>query len=875
MSILEKPARDLTAEEYSSIRKPLGRRVPYPMMGMGYVTDGKGKKKLTRYLGVLAQDLMITSELSLDEIEGRLLREMSTPEMLPLFHEVMSAIDPRNERRAMLLIGAPGSGKTFLGEQAGDIGHKKGAITIDCTGMNLSELFFETVLDFNGNQRFYDALDAKLDQYNVARGNKKLQDSILNPLSVDILREHLGTAFSEENGKICIDWGHVKYAHGDGTDGSPVDTRRSIEIAIDGLRKISAKEGMDNLGGNALGMATQEGPAWRAYKEGRVLVLDELNRAKRGTFGIVHRWMQFIIGEKKDCFIRNPLKEKGDQTKAELYFHRNEMGAGHFVFGTSNEQEDSDEVFELPEALSSRIVPQHIPKATLRGWQHRLCQIWSGMPISTLYNAQRDVWDTNPDAFGRKLLEWRFLCETREVPDFQVRLLQRWKDTMQAAENLAVFLDSAAKTIDPGSEWHKSGTLQQLLDNISESFKKEVSVDFRKISYFLNKAFQPKPVVRPPSGANDVEITPLIGDTDIPETPEDIRRKIGTHMTYVIMDWIISISYERGKDDLGNQLMRLAADCALIDPQLIEGLPSSRRTFAELLDENVFENNHPDARATLVRDLLCDYLRKKLPGLSDDNDDIMPTSAVHRAIEEINKKNPRLAVFNDDLDSLDASPLQEADGIDLTPINGQKSPALPAAERLVSRYALLASLAAPDLRERNLAALWNDALSASGAVSRGIGEMTDNSLGMAENRAANGVAVTTVIVRDSDDKGAAKSAPLHILWNKNFDRILVVGEGDISSGLKRAFNDARVFYVDSKTADAEKCLQNGIGYIFGKEDKSLRKAVSNAFLMRNRLPTNDDGKETEGNLEDILLQKNLDCFLPHYLVMKPQERKIA
>ena len=346
MSILEKPVRDLSAEDYASIKKPLGERVPYPMVGLGHVVGRNGEKKLTRYLGVLEKPMIVTSERPMDDVEGELIRNMPTPEMLPLFYEVMSALHPENQRRAILLIGAPGAGKTFLGELAGKMNNEKGAIKVDCTGMNLNELFFETVLDFNGNQRFYDALNAKIDKYNAA-SNKEQRAFALNPMSIDILRDCLGEAFSEEKGRICIDWEMVKTGHRN-EKGETLGMRESIEIAINGLKKVSAQEGMDHLGGNALGMATQEGLAWQAYKEGRVLILDELNRAKRGTFGILHGWMQFMIGEIPECRVRNPLKEKGDQSKMELVFRREEMAAGCFVFGTSNEQHDSDEVLELP-----------------------------------------------------------------------------------------------------------------------------------------------------------------------------------------------------------------------------------------------------------------------------------------------------------------------------------------------------------------------------------------------------------------------------------------------------------------------------------------------------------------------------------------------
>ncbi len=828
-------------------------------MGLGYVIGKNGEKVLTRYLGVLERPLMVTTERDLDEVEGLSIRNMPTPEMLKLFFEVMSALSPRNERRAMYLKGAPGAGKTFIFELAGSIGSRKGAIKIDCTNMNMNELFFETVLDFNANKRFYDALNNKIEKYNAARGREQ-RDSILNPMSIDILKDCLGAAFSEEGGKICIDWAAVKDAHHDG-NGNKLDTRESIEIAIAGLRKVSAKEGLDSLGGNALGMATQEGPAWQAYKEGRVLILDELNRAKRGTFGVLHGWMQFMIGEIKECRVRNPLKEKGDQTKAELHFRRDEMAAGCFIAMTGNTEDDSDEVLELPEALSSRVVPDPIARATLQGWQHRWCQILTGMPISTLYNAQKDVWDKDPAQFTRKLQEWRKLRETREVPQHQLNMLRRWPEILQATENLAKFMEMSSRIIDPDSDLHKAATLTQLLDDLSETFKKQVSVDFRKITYFITKAMQPKPAVRAPQDDKSPDIIPLISPMDFAETQDEIKHKLGTYLSYVILDWIISNTFEAGKPDLGKQLMRLAADCALVDPQLIEGLPSSRKTIAECIDENPFDSDDPDIRTEFVRDMLCEYLREMYPEIRAENNEIMPVSVVRRAIEDLAQGGPGVAVFNSDADTVSHRPINRGHSVEMTPQDGREGiPRRPDAEELLSQYALLTSFAMPELRERNLMSIWNEALTGSGAVSSGGPDFADGGLAMAENKSTTGVAATTVVVRG----GNAKELPVHIVWNKKTDRLLVVGDGEVSKTMRRAFNDARMIYVDRSDAHAARDLRGGLSFVLGSEAKTLCNAVKNAFLMRNEMPEDKPEAGVHG-LSKLLLSNDLKCFLPHYL----------
>lgn len=865
MSLLQKPAAALTSDDYSKLVKKVGERFPYPGMGLGYTVGQDGKWKVTRYLGVLDRAMQLLSERSQDEVEGLLIRNMPTPEMLRLLFDAVSSLDPQNRRRVMSLKGAPGAGKTFLFELLGNVASNKGPIYVDCTNLNLNELFFETVLDFKANQSFYDALDDKIARYNAAK--KEQREFIINPLSVDILRDCLGEALTEEDGALNIDWAKVKHGHRD-SHGVLLDTKESIEIALTGLLKVRAKEGLERLGGNTLGMATQEGPAWHAYKDGRLLILDELSRAKKGTFGIMHRWMQFMIGEIDECRVNNPLKEKGDQIWTELHFRRSEMAAGCFVGMTSNMEDDGSEVNELPQALSSRVVPDEIPQASLRGWQHRWCQILTGMPVSTLYHMQSDVWDKDPEAFTRYLLKARFLGEDKEVPQDHVNRLRRWPDIMQATDYLARFMDSVAKTIDPDSEWHRAGTLTKLLDDLTEIFNRQASIDFRKIGYFMAKGGLPKPLVRPVSGEAGASIAPFINEADRADSPDDIQGKIGTYLTYAVIDWVIANSYDTGKNNLGNQLMQIAVDCGLIYPHLEESLESSRRLLAELLDENPCNSTDPEVHAHLVRDLLCDYLRGLYPDIEVPNDDIMPVSVVRRAMDNLPGDGPDFPILNDDPETVDHSPLRAAVCVDATPAGGGEPIRVPEPEELVSRQALLSALAAPRLRDRALGHLWDQALLRSGSVDAGSDALPDEGLAIAENADDADFAVASVVVSDGACAEEATPQLLHIAWNKAAGRILAVGDGAISPGLKRAFNNSGGLYVDRTGTTAGKDLDRALTYVIGRAGKGCDAALLRAFKMRNGLSSPEQEARVSTSAA-FLLHDDLRCFLPRYAVRKP------
>lgn len=852
MSILSKFSKDLTSEDYDRIEKRIGERIRYPMMGLGEATDEKGNKSTVRYLGVLDRPLRVYSERSLDEVEGILLREMPTPEMMPLFYKAVTAMNPANTRRAMYFKGAPGSGKTYQAELIGRLASPKGAIKVDCTGLDLRELFYETVLDIGGNRRFYDALEEKIAKYNQVSGNAEKRSRILNPLSVDTLRDCLGEAFTEDPaGRISIDWAAVRHAHRD-EQGNALSSRECSQIAIAGLKAVSAKEGLDSTGGNALGMKTQRGDAWRAYTEGRVLILDELNRAKRGTFGILHGWVQFMIGLDKECTVRNPFPEKGEGEDERMHFRQSEMRAGHFLFMTGNTEDDGDEVLELSEALSSRVVPQPVPKATVRGWQHRFCQALTGLPVSTIYEANRDEWDENKPGFGRLLKQWRSQGEDREVPEFHRIRLDCWQNTLQASENFAKFMDAAAKLVNPDSEWYKKATsLARLMDEINESFKKEVSMDFRKIGYFLSEAFQEQPIVRAPlhKDGKGLKITPILDVEDYSDDPADIQARIGTHLGYVILDWIVANTYERGKDGLGRQLMQTAKDCG-VDVE----------TLSKLLDDNPYQSDQPDVRAGLVRDLICQDLRERYPDITDRNEDILSVSMVHAAMQDMESESHDQAgqgilLFNDDPESLHALPLKKAKIVDEAemPEGGKIK-----ISELAARRAFLFAMVAPGMREKNLEGLWSQALESALSV-RQPSFTKDEGLAVAQGLSESGLALTTVMVGGKQNQ----ATPLHIIWNEKEGRLLVVGDGKLDADLKKAFRCSRTSYVDRTEQDAEKKIKAALGRVLGSDMADRENSLKRAFLMRamGRSPHSED----KTSLAGLMASNDTRVYLPVYI----------
>lgn len=890
MSILSKRVVDLTEEDKKGAGKPLGTaRRPFPMRYAEQTVDAQGRKAYMQRLGALRNDaapLMVYSDRSYAEVIGMMLREMPTPGMLPMLADALSQRRPGNKRVLQYFEGAPGTGKTFMSEMIARARSKQGAIKIDCGKKNLGELLFETVLDFGKDRRFYDEFDKRLQHYNEADSDEA-RARIFHPHSVAILRSHLGDALVEENGKLAIDWGRTHEGPVD-ADGNRLDSREAVKVVNDGLIAVAQKEGFGHMAGNALGMATQEGPLIRAWKEGRELVLDEFNRGKEGTTASLHTVLQFLAGEIDQVTVENTLKEKGEEIGQTFTFRREDQKLGFFVTATGNSEEDGSDVNELAGSVSSRIVPKFIPVATEEDWQHRICQIMTGLPVSTLYRASEEDWRKNPDGFRQKLLEWRTLGLSKEqaanVPAMQMKLLQRWEDVVEATEKLAKFYYSWSQVVNPDSPLHSTGSLAQLMEEIDERYNSKIGVDFRKIILHINEALEQRPVATGAEMSQGVDLDDWSTEPVVTEgVEEDVSLHFGSRLVNVILNHLNATTIELGKRKLHQQLMKLAEDCGLAMPGLHEGRANNRRNVGALLDDNPYASDVPDIKAELLRNMLCDYLREKDARLTADNNDIMSVRNVRAAIEameslasvsvpdigEEHEDAPDeddvapLAVFNDDLETLQKAPLLAAGAVDSVPDKDGKAAATPKVAALLPQEQLLYSIAVPALRKGNLRAIWSRALSRSGLVVPAAETGLGDSVAIAENRSQSGLAVTTVVVSNDNGK-KARAVPLHIIWNETQERMMIVGEGKLPQKVATAFGHTRVQYIDRTDSDAAHKATGALALVAGGNDEKVRERLKTAFLMRNML--DDLAEQEKTSLPDLLVRADVKCFLPRFLV---------
>ncbi|MBU0858440.1 MAG: hypothetical protein KJ667_00750, partial [Alphaproteobacteria bacterium] len=125
----------------------------------------------------------------------------------------------------------------------------------------------------------------------------------------------------------------------------------------------------------------------------------------------------------------------------------------------------------------------------------------------------------------------------------------------------------------------------------------------------------------------------------------------------------------------------------------------------------------------------------------------------------------------------------------------------------------------------------------------------------------------------SNDNGKkSKAVPLHIVWNSAQDRMLIVGEGKLPAKAGVAFAHTRVHYVDRNEEGAGRKVSAALSQIAGTGNEKMDERLKTAFLMRNMLDSLPE--QEKASLGDLLVRRDVKCFLPHYIV-KPSKSALG
>jgi hypothetical protein len=168
----------------------------------------------------------------------------------------------------------------------------------------------------------------------------------------------------------------------------------------------------------------------------------------------------------------------------------------------------------------------------------------------------------------------------------------------------------------------------------------------------------------------------------------------------------------------------------------------------------------------------------------------------------------------------------------------------------------------PRVGDRNLSALWNNAISRSGLVAEGEGDLKDSSLKIAEGHADHALALTTVMVRHDTEHGA-KASPLHILWNRDNDRIMIVGD-HLRPSLTNIFQHRGITFINRDDKNALSKVKANLPRVLGATMAAEEGKLKTAFLMRNMME--DQAQEDNTSLAELLVHKDVKNYLPNYVL---------
>ncbi|MFH1157923.1 MAG: hypothetical protein V1721_03450 [Pseudomonadota bacterium] len=403
-----------------------------------YLILNKDKKLV---LGDPEKQLLILSDRPKTDIDTIRLTDSPMPSMLPAFYQILAQLVPGNKRRLAMVIGDPGNGKTFMMETVARLLSRKEPIIVDCSGIDLGELLFTTALDLGAGKALQEQINARLE----GKDGKKIGEVALARLEglneLEEVPEELTedsdiekwkekhTYFKKgEDGRFSIDW-----------NGVSTGSQEKISKVIGVLKDVSDLEKF-GAASNNLGMNTIYGPAIIADILGCPLILDEYNKAKKGTDAKLHRLTQYKRGEGADtCTVKNQLPDMHNPEMNTYVFDRLKMGFASIWLLTGNKETSDSLTVKMSESAISRLKPIDLKYPLVIDWQHRTEQILMGLPVATLQTLYKDAFPK--EGFGKFLLTLRLkkaLIEAGIEPDPEDSKNPRTVEELAADNNVSI-----------------------------------------------------------------------------------------------------------------------------------------------------------------------------------------------------------------------------------------------------------------------------------------------------------------------------------------------------------------------------------------------------------------------------------------------------
>lgn len=803
---------EMSLAEIRSFVKPLGfSGLPYPMAKLEKNDSGLSDHTVGAVHS--GQDyLSIYSEKSRERVNGEMFRHMPTPSMMFMQRDLFARMAPDSDNFLLSIEGEASAGKTFMFYKTAELVHPEGALKVDCGGMNMHELFFRTVIDYG--QGIKEQLDSQAQQ-------GRLQQS-----TIELLNGAFPNSVIDKGGKAVIDWELIgKPAVKEGAKENESWTDASIRAKAV-LELAYSKQGI-NVQTNAFGIKTVPGSIFEAWESGRPLILDEFNKSKRGTLDTFQTFLQFVNGEKGfDTFTAyNPLAETSDSSDCpkSITLHRKDRKLGWFMGVAGNDKSDGETTQELSVSMQTRLNSSRIGAPQLRDWQHRLSQIYTGLPLTTLYNLFGETAKSNPAEFGQWLVDMRKLgldeAEIKKIPPHEIHFLKNFHDTVPAMEKLADYYYTRQKFADVESDIYKSSKHNDISDEVS-AHGDRIYVSFRKAIADFDKAKLATPEVVSSKGLKlEFNLASLFEsfNVDLVSETSPAWHALGKNLSRVIRENIANDTL--GMDKTHAALIKVCEDKGVIKASF-SGAKANKdfKTIEELLkyDDAAYLENSENLKA--IRAVLVAAMKNKYKKISAADEVMIPLSSLDRALQSIKRDNNsddslvadgRFVIPNDDMDHVTAAPLLNGFSQAVYFSDADREAVEETGTDLVDYRMALAAFAMPDYGRANRGNIWledmigiatRDADAADmGSMDKELQKEDDEIYYTLMGKAENGFNLTFLEV--ADEKG--KPVYLTILEDKRESIVpdvdplmLIVGPGKISPQLQGELAKAQVTYIE-------------------------------------------------------------------------------
>ncbi|TAL39291.1 MAG: hypothetical protein EPN97_02855 [Alphaproteobacteria bacterium] len=822
-----KKISEMTSEEIREKMKPVGLPgLPYPMA----MLKKSEKGVMTHDVGVIesAQNpLLLYTDQSIERVNGMLFRQMPIPGMMFMLRDLLTKIAPDSRNRIMTVFGDAAFGKSHLFKLVGNMVHPQGPISVDCGGMNMREIFFRTVIDYGQGVK---------EQF-----EKRVSDGKVSQTSLDNLNDKFPGSVVEKDGKKFIDWEAIgKPEQKDDGTGKMVNSEdRGVaqERGAKLLKAIYEKEGID-VQNNAFGIKTVPGEWFESIWTGRPLFLDEFNKSKKGTLDSFQTALQFANGEIDEVTIYNPMAQAGDgDSPKSITVRRDDLRMGWFVGVAGNDASDGDTTQELSVSMLTRLNPMRIGDPEKRDWAHRISQIWTGLPLVTLYNIFDKKVKADPVGFSEFLVDLRQLgltaAERKAIPPHELYFLRNYQETVQAINQVSTYYEDRLQLSDPTSEKYNQKEYKDLSDEVSANGN-NIFVSFRKPIADFNKAIQSTPDVRPAAeSALSLNLGEVFRNLDLTAIGKVSPgwHKFGSNMVRAIQEDIANDTI--GMPLTNAALITLCETNGIFPPNLKEAKPSKEsKPLSDLLKYDPLKDLGGTEELMEVRSVLMACLKNQNPALKKEDDYVIPLDALGRAMKELKEQAVPAKSFvvpNEDLSTVTKDPIVMGQAL---PNYVLDDPANAKEYNLVDFRTALAALAVPEYAKDNRAHIWPVELDdfLPDEVKKEVAQDKSQAEAMNTLKGKSAIGFDLIVISALNAK--KEQVFMYVIEDKLQNKVMVVGPEEISKPLQ------------------SELAKNGVQYVVKGDEGSV--TTVNEFLADGAKFRGHAGKLIQGNTQNVI-----------------------